>query len=123
MNEVDCAWVAGLLEGEGAFYLRTNRPISKLGRSYGPYSYPTVAVCMTDRDVLDRLCEKTGTGAVTGPRERPLRPEEKPVFYWTVTRTVEALALMLEVLPHMCERRAAQIRVLLDRFDPESLTD
>jgi hypothetical protein len=92
--------------------------VKKSGKVYGPYSYPTVSVCMTDRDVLDRLRNVTGMGSVAGPYHRG----GKPIFYWKVSRGVDALTLMLEVLPHMGERRSGRIQALLEQFDPDCLT-
>jgi hypothetical protein len=57
MSSFELGWVAGLLEGEGCFFVNTSGT-----PQYGPYAYARVAVCMTDRDVLERLQEVTGIG-------------------------------------------------------------
>lgn len=51
MNDLELAWVAGLLEGEGCFTVKGNAGIKR-----------NIAVrCqMTDKDVLDRLATFVG---------------------------------------------------------------
>ena len=56
ISEIDLAWIAGLLDGEGCFTKK-----SKRGR--------TIMICcqMTDMDVLEKLKEKMGCGRIHGP--------------------------------------------------------
>lgn len=49
MTEIETAWLAGLLEGEG-YFGTINSWVS--GRCY---RYPRIGVNMTDRDVIDRV--------------------------------------------------------------------
>jgi hypothetical protein len=101
------AWVAGFLEGEGAFYW----VIFQKGK-YGPYYYPRVGASSTDQDVIERLPEYSGAGQITGPY--PRKPPQKTVWYWTVTNRDDAIALMQEMYPYMGERRRARIDEVLD---------
>lgn len=96
-SDVQIAWVAGLIEGEGWFGTRGG------GR-------PTVEVASTDRDVIDRLRAWTGVGTIDGPY---VRPNRKPYFKWRVTAREDAAALLLELCPYLCERRLRRAREVL----------
>ena len=61
MDTIALAWVAGLLEGEGAFVLAWHKS------SAGPYPEVRVQCNMTDEDVIRKLHASTGVGAVRGP--------------------------------------------------------
>lgn len=58
MNTEERSWLAGILEGEGAFYLRKDKP-----------SVLVIEVEMTDKDVIDRVAALFGTSAGS-PRHR-----------------------------------------------------
>ncbi len=93
MTEIDRAWLAGLLEGEGCF-------------GWYPKSCDMlVQVGMTDRDVIERAAALMGT-AFRGPyRQKSHQP-----IYQTAARGQTAVALMRELLPLMGERRQGRIR-------------
>lgn len=106
------AWVAGYLEGEGAFFWVT---ITK--GKYGPYYYPRVRAASTDQDVVELLAEYAAVGHITGPY--PRKPPNKTAWYWAVTNREDAIALMESVYPYMGERRRAQIDRVLDFVERE----
>jgi hypothetical protein len=107
MSSFEFGWVVGVLEGEGCFFVNTcGTP------KYGPYAYARVAVCMTDRDVLERLRDLTGIGRLEKIRARK-DPKHKPISQWVVCRNQEAIELMVAVYPHMGARRQAKIREVL----------
>ena len=111
MSSFELGWVVGLLEGEGCFFVNTcGTP------KYGPYAYARVAVCMTDRDVLERLQEVTGIGRLERIRARK-DPKHKPISQWVVCRNQEAIDLMVAVYPHMGARRQAKIREVLAQVE------
>jgi hypothetical protein len=107
MTEVELAWVAGLLEGEGCFF-----PIEYKTKGYRPYTYARVAVLMTDLDVLQRLQELTGIGHSDGPTPRK-DPRHKPIWHWVASENKESITLMRAVYPLMGERRRARIDEVL----------
>jgi hypothetical protein len=111
MSSFELGWVAGLLEGEGCFFVNTSGT-----PQYGPYAYDRVAVCMTDRDVLERLQEVTGIGRLEKIRARK-DPKHKPISQWVVCRNQEAIELMIAVYPHMGARRQAKIREVLAQVE------
>lgn len=92
----ELAWLAGLLEGEGCF---------------GYYSYPTVKLEMTDRDVVERA-HPWFAGSVCEYR----RGDDQPTFTVRVTGE-RAIRLMLQVRPHMGARRSAKIDTIVRRWD------
>jgi len=59
MSDLELGWVAGILEGEGCFFVTTRKTAK-----YGPYVYARVTVCMTDRDIIERLQHVTGVGVL-----------------------------------------------------------
>lgn len=106
MSPVETAWVAGLLEGEGAFVVswveRKNR-----------WRYPTIRVQMnqTDEDVVRKLGRLAG-GMVRGPYPNSGKGD-KPVWRWELGRRDALIALLHDIRPHMGARRTARIDELL----------
>lgn len=108
MKDIDLAWLAGWLEGEGCFlyYEQTSYSSARL----------TIESFSTDQDVVERAARITGA-SVYGRQPRP-EPEWSRKFGWRLHLGSEKAAdLMREILPHMGERRATQIRKALDAWD------
>lgn len=101
MTEIEVAWLAGWLEGEGCFSPRDNR------------GYKTIDINAKsiDLDVLEHVFEITGVGSVTGPQ---IYPDRSPIFNWGVRTKSDVLALIDILLPHMHARRSARIKELLE---------
>lgn len=104
-TDIEIAWVAGLLEGEGSF----------LTKSGGRYS--AVVKCqMADKDVLDHLQRILDCGLIHACKTR--NENHKPTWVWTVQGD-QAVEVMASTLPFMFSRRTEQIeealRVHLDR--------
>ena len=90
MTDIEIAWLAGLLEGEGCFHF------SRTGM---------IQVSMTDKDVIERAA------VLMGVQWRPIKrciPGNKPVFIVRVTGP-RALNIMTTILPFMGMRRTAKI--------------
>jgi hypothetical protein len=98
MTEIELAWLAGLLEGEGCFSLRKDR------------NFPVIDVKMTDLDVINRVAMLMGR-AVT---PIPARVDGWQVQYRARLQGEPARELMRALLPHMGQRRAARIKELLE---------
>ena len=99
------SWVAGLLEGEGSFLHGKVAPSRNIS---GKLVRLEVCCTMTDRDVLEKLREKTGLGSVFGPYKNGSRGR-KPVWIWRVQSGRSSYALCIALLPFMGERRKATI--------------
>lgn len=97
LDPIDRAWVAGLIEGEGSYYLRNHD------------TYPLVVfqLNMTDEDVVRRAHRISGVGQVNphapGPRS------VKQQWRWRVGAQAEVAWLMDEMYPLMGARRRAKI--------------
>lgn len=97
MTEVQTAWLAGLLEGEGSFIAA---PPSDRRRA-------RITLSMCDEDVVARVATMWGISyCKTGHHLR--NPKWKPEFRITL-RGAKALEVMLAVRPHMGNRRQTQI--------------
>ncbi|MDG4792717.1 hypothetical protein [Micromonospora sp. WMMD1082] len=91
----DVIWLAGLLEGEGAFDLQRG-------------TYPRVRVAMVDRDVIGRAATLFGVSVRLALKGRP----HKAMWHAEV-QGPKAEAIMRAVLPHMGARRSAKIAEVL----------
>ena len=117
-NKEHLAWVAGLIEGEGTIRTHKTRPSqAKPGVSY---SYPMVAVDMTDPDVIVKACEWSGLGHCSGPWYYGTRPQNKPAYRWVVQRKDEAITLIAAIWPYLGERRRGQAKAVLRAFKEAS---
>lgn len=119
MTEVELAWLAGLLEGEGCFRIATNSASS----SSPGYRWPTIAMNMTDEDVLRRAAQIAAVGKVYGPygpyKSNPY--SKKPFWQWHVTKREDALWLMKRLYPHMGQRRQEKIDEILTEFEEQAV--
>lgn len=96
MDSLQCAWVAGVIEGEGSFVLADK--------------FPRIRVTMTDLDVLERVLLWTGVGTLAGPHRRG---QYKPYWVWTVSRGDDFLWLAEKIWPHMLGRRSERLEEMM----------
>lgn len=108
MTEVEIAWVAALLEGEGAFFSTPKK--STTGGVYYEYR---VSCNMCDEDVLARLHRLVAVGRLSGPHKRK-NPKHKPFYRWNLSKRFEVLDLCMKILPYMGLRRSAKIAEIFD---------
>jgi hypothetical protein len=107
ISNIDLAWLAGLLEGEGSFMVHRD-PATETQRAR---IIIRIAVHMTDRDVVERVRDIVGLGTVL--RRPPGKPHHKETFRWAISAKAPTLKLMRLLRPHMGERRVAQIDACL----------
>lgn len=93
------AWVAGIIEGEG--YIAA-RPVNKVDNTKS--CALQIQLEMTDKDVVELVALRAGLGRVTGPFRRESIKHHKDTWGWGVYG-VEAYALLIAILPWLCERR------------------
>jgi hypothetical protein len=106
MTEIEIAWLAGLLEGEGCFFGAHNGK-----RSRGINNSCKVYLSMTDLDVVKKA------GGLIGVEVRsyqPNRPNSKMAHRLQIHGD-KAVSLMQAILPFMGERRSKKIQELLER--------
>lgn len=108
-SDVETAWLAGLLEGEGTFCsFWGHQSGGRVLRSY-------VSLEMSDLDIVRRAAEMTGCRTVV--EIAPRKPGRKTTYQISL-RGAEAIALMLRVEPLMGERRRDAIwRAVADWTD------
>lgn len=102
MNEIDIAWAAGLLEGEGSFTFKGS------GRTA-----VRVHCQMTDRDILERLQGIFG-GQIYEVAKR--KNHWKDCWVWILTKEEESVRCVEMILPHMGFRRSQKIEELLNTW-------
>jgi hypothetical protein len=90
MTEIELAWLAGIIEGEGCFHFSHT---------------PQIIVQMTDEDIVKRVAD------LFGKHYRTSKPREyqKKLVYTTELHSDKALALMDKLYPFMGIRRRAKI--------------
>jgi|SRR6516225_8143233 hypothetical protein len=104
LPEAELGWLAGLLEGEGSFFM------SNGSNKSGTYKYPQISVEMTDLDVIQRVARIFGVSTYTYDNKK--RPNEK-IIHKAIVSGSKATELMEQLLPWMGERRSQKIRELL----------
>jgi len=96
---VDIGWLAGIIEGEGCFYI---------SRQYTNPSF-RIQVNMTDKDVIEKLQRITNLGNLYVDNHKG----KKTSYIWIVSRAPDVVALMMTLYPLMGERRQKKIRECL----------
>lgn len=106
---IDLAWLAGLLEGEGSFFVNERKNDKRT---------PAARISMqsTDKDVLDRVHFLLG-GSLSNAIVRKNRPNAKPAWQWCLSNTSYCVELCKRLYPLMSERRQGQINSIFERFD------
>lgn len=100
VDQTEAAWVAGLLEGEGCFLMRSRGSRIK------------IECQMTDEDVVRKLQRLVQGGTIHHLKSKSYEGK-KPVFRWALSRRVDVVLLLREILPHMGERRTQKISEML----------
>ncbi len=110
--------MAGLLEGEGFFFMRTRRRY--LSDKIILYSYPKVGFHSTDRDVVEHVAELWGGPALESHPRRQAHWKDQ----WGVAKVGRpAEEIMRRILPYMGERRSAKIRDLIETARPDPVVE
>lgn len=106
MTEAEVAWLAGFLEGEGTFYIK-----SQPNRNY---RIPTIKVGGCDKDVIERAAKLLGSESLQFERRR----QEHWKDQWKVqVYGKRAVGIMQQVLPLMGERRATKIKEVISAWE------
>lgn len=103
MSLLECAWAAGLFEGEGCLYRQ-----EKAGRVYW-----RLTLTMTDRDVVERFANFAGMH-VLGPYQYP--NSKKPVWSVHVARKALVAKLLKNFMPFLGARRREKALVALEEL-------
>lgn len=99
MTPTDLAWLAGYLEGEGCFHIRSVRHRS-----------PSIHACTVDKDVAEKVANLFGGVNISTLR----RPTVKGKTVYNVRLGGDkSIAMMQALRPHMGVRRSARIDEVL----------
>jgi hypothetical protein len=109
-DPVKLAWVAGLLEGEGAFMVTSKE--SKVR----PYPVFRISCNMCDGDVLEKLYKWVGFGRFSGPCV-PKNVKHRPFWRFDVHRRDDVYKLCKAILPLMGARRSDRIRRVIAAYE------
>lgn len=107
-SEAEIAWLAGILEGEGSFWMLTSHVSGK------QYRYPKIAVTMTDRDVIEGVAALIGGSVYSVPPSRS-QPDRLPAFRAQASGA-NAAEWMRLLHPWLGARRRAKIDEVLAEY-------
>lgn len=96
-TDIEIAWLAGLLEGEGCFMIQH-------------HASPSIQLAMTDFDVVAKAAKimEMGTNRIFIKSKNKERANEKPCYVLRCDGP-EAFVWMRAIRHHMCDRRGAKI--------------
>ena len=97
----DVAWLAGLLEGEGCFFSRKNRPT------------PVIQLCMTDPDVVIRAAALLRCNRVIRCKNDTRGGK---ALYRTVLFGRDAVGWCMTLYPLMGVRRQQKIKEMIEKW-------
>lgn len=107
----DLYWVAGFLEGEGAFMALHNRPKLASGKGRTSYWVPVVDASQVNREPLERLTKLFG-GILCSVKGSGVRQD---FWNWRLNGR-KGIALMMTLWTLMSKRRRDQIALAIERW-------
>ncbi len=106
-SELENAWAAGLLDGDGSVNL------CPAGKETA-FRKPMVVVDSTDLEILEELQRLYGGKLI---EKRKQRSHHRQGWSWRVYGTENILAMLAEVLPYMrCAAKAERARLLVEEY-------
>ena len=99
-RDIDLAWAAGLLEGEGCFTIHSKK-------------HPYILVDMCDKDVIEKLHTIFPFGNVRGPYRHKDRPDNKDRWRFDAYGP-KARHIILHLFPYMGSRRKQRMQQLME---------
>ena len=99
----DIAWLAGILEGEGSFFI-DNQKRKLANGDYKTYPTPTLQVNMSDEDVIARVSQIVDKNYTVIDWHHRQNPEHK-IQYRVKLTGEKALIVMRNIYEFMGERR------------------
>lgn len=99
ITELEIAWLAGLLEGEGCFDIQGD-------------ASPHIKLSMVDEDIVYKAAEIIGTNRIAMAKNGWLK-HHKSVFHLNINGYL-AMKIMRLIRPYMGERRGSKIDVIIN---------
>jgi hypothetical protein len=112
ISEVDIAWMAGLLEGEGSFGL-DNRSKKRYENSTSPPGV-YIKISMTDEDVIEKMAKLVNKASFSPAR---VTKKNKKVYNLHIGDRETLLVLLPRLFPYLGKRRQAQVQVCIDALE------
>lgn len=112
LTDVEIAWIAGLLEGEGSFCLDA-RSAKRYNKSTSPPS-PTLQIAMVDEDIIQRLAEYLNKNYSTLTRKTI---KEKTVYKLNVGDRATLTYLYPRICPFLGKRRKIEVQKGIDALN------
>lgn len=114
VSEINYAWAAGVLEGEGTF--------SKHKRKGRNNTISFAIHCeMTDRDIIERLKKIFGVGTIC-KRDRN-DGKRKISWCWSVQNHAGIFEVLLRIRPYLGERRGEKVSEIIEDIERKVLGD
>lgn len=113
VETTDLHWLAGLLEGEGCFTLKSSQYPTASG--FKTSFIPTIQLNMTDRDVVERAASLMRL-RVGGPYMHNKKKNAKPMFYIRAGGR-RAAGWMMTLYSLMGKRRKEKIYQILSAYN------
>ncbi|RLG92145.1 MAG: hypothetical protein DRO36_02420 [Candidatus Hecatellales archaeon] len=110
-------WLAGFWEGGGCLNVTfshrkgENVYCLKSGKRYGPYTVKKdvkkiqVVISNTNREILEKIVEKTGLGKIYQQKKFRKIRLKKPIYFWRIQRAEEVLLFLEKIKPYLQFRR------------------
>lgn len=118
LTEIEIAWLAGLIEGEGSFGLDA-RSATRYKVSTAPPS-PYLRISMTDQDIIERV-SKLVNKTCFSPKRRTVT--EKQVYIVHVGDRATLSWLLPRLFPHFGKRRQQAVHKCLDALNDWEVWD
>ncbi len=103
MTDLESAWLAGLLEGEGYFQITKPR-----------HHHPTqvvIRLSMTDKDVVEKAAKLLNNVPIN---QKARTTERKIIYAISLSKRDEVEKILLQILPFMGNRRSQRINECLE---------
>lgn len=109
------AYIAGLIDGEGAFMI--SRSTSGKGRKTPSYT-PRIKVGMTTKPSVDFIVKHTGIGKYSYEPTRKSRPTRKGYWIWQIHSLEQVIKFLDLIEPYLVLKKpqAAHLRMYCERF-------
>lgn len=94
LTDIEAAWIAGIIDGEGTITLTTQRR----GQ---PFKNVQISVASTSYELLRMLKDMTGVGHVS--QKKKYEAHHKQSYTWQVATSGQAIDLLRKLLPFLRE--------------------
>lgn len=94
MSEVELAYLAGLIDGEGTITLCKPRASSK-------YKVPQISMASTSYELIKIVADMTGIGHVS--QKKKYQDHHSQSYTWQCTNSKQVIALLRALLPYLRE--------------------